>query len=746
MPTQPAILGTARLGNVRLGYVPAALVPQRVSRVRILLAGVEARVRVQGLTIRDVLNDAPNTCSLTIDGSESPVGAQSLRVSINSDTPRLLFNGALQAVGLSYQLQPDQLVWPASAIDDTPRANRRRPFGTWTTVSATTVVQDLVAVFAPGFTSTHVEAALPAVSVILDGSEGMNGALTQIANLIGGYFYWEDGDLHFFLTEATDTPDDLDSTPGRFLDDPPIQVTSDDSQLRTRVFGKGHGEALLTDVLANEPILPVANVAAWFGTVGAGGQAIALSQILAYTGVQLGVGGSLVGPGAAPPVAPSGTAVPGSGMSMGVYRYAYTDVTAAGESLPSPLGTVTTGAAFAAPSTAPTVAAWIGSGFRDYAVTFVTADGETTEGPRLQDRTFGGIAVQVQSVPLGPAGVIARKVYRTTGNAVNGPPPPSQLKLVGTINDNTTTVLNDGVADGSLGANVPTTNTSGGTVVNVAGIAIGASPTTSRKLYRTVVGGAQLKLVTTLANNTATTYTDSTADGSLGANAPTSDTSGISFAGGQVNAGSTAILTASAAPFQSGGGWALAGGDQVVRYTGIAGNSLTGVPATGPGTLGTTVLYGSQILPAPALIGVTGNALAILKGTLINVWVQRDDVAAQAELAARDGRDGIIEAPPISDERRNEASLIALGDASLARYSRPLVTVTYACRDPKTKSGKPITIDLASPPIHETLTIQECTIDQIDVAPGLLPRFTVTASSVRQSLDALLRQLLAAAA
>jgi hypothetical protein len=43
---------------------------------------------------------------------------------------------------------------------------------------------------------------------------------------------------------------------------------------------------------------------------------------------------------------------------------------------------------------------------------------------------------------------------------------------------------------------------------------------TSRKIYRTAAGGATYKLVTTLSDNTTTTYTDNTADGSLGAEAP----------------------------------------------------------------------------------------------------------------------------------------------------------------------------------------------------------------------------------
>lgn len=51
-------------------------------------------------------------------------------------------------------------------------------------------------------------------------------------------------------------------------------------------------------------------------------------------------------------------------------------------------------------------------------------------------------------------------------------------------------------------------------------------PVTSRKLYRTVNAGSTFKLLTTFTDNTTTTYTDNTADGSLGADAP-SDYTGL---------------------------------------------------------------------------------------------------------------------------------------------------------------------------------------------------------------------------
>ena len=56
--------------------------------------------------------------------------------------------------------------------------------------------------------------------------------------------------------------------------------------------------------------------------------------------------------------------------------------------------------------------------------------------------------------------------------------------------------------------------------VLVSGIAVGEVGTTARKVYRTEAGGSTYKLLTTISNNTATTFLDNVADGSLGAAAP----------------------------------------------------------------------------------------------------------------------------------------------------------------------------------------------------------------------------------
>lgn len=87
-----------------------------------------------------------------------------------------------------------------------------------------------------------------------------------------------------------------------------------------------------------------------------------------------------------------------------------------------------------------------------------------------------------------------------------------------------TFVTADGETDGGdISAAVTVSNNTLNGRVSVTNIPIGGSRVTSRKLYRTVAGGSTYLLLETIANNTATTYTDNVADAALGAGVPTSN-------------------------------------------------------------------------------------------------------------------------------------------------------------------------------------------------------------------------------
>lgn len=86
-----------------------------------------------------------------------------------------------------------------------------------------------------------------------------------------------------------------------------------------------------------------------------------------------------------------------------------------------------------------------------------------------------------------------------------------------------TYVTADGETEGGLISDVLTVSdkTSDGQVTVT--IPVGGTSVTSRKIYRTEAAGTSYKLLTTVADNSTTEYTDNTADSGLGAEAPTTN-------------------------------------------------------------------------------------------------------------------------------------------------------------------------------------------------------------------------------
>jgi uncharacterized phiE125 gp8 family phage protein len=79
---------------------------------------------------------------------------------------------------------------------------------------------------------------------------------------------------------------------------------------------------------------------------------------------------------------------------------------------------------------------------------------------------------------------------------------------------------------GDISAAVTVANKTASGKVLLSSIPIGGSTVTSRKIYRTAANGAVYYLLATIADNTTTTYTDNIADASLGASAPSANTTG----------------------------------------------------------------------------------------------------------------------------------------------------------------------------------------------------------------------------
>jgi hypothetical protein len=407
-------------------------------------------------------------------------------------------------------------------------------------------------------------------------------------------------------------------------------------------------------------------------------------------------------------------------------------------------------------------------------VTYGTSSGETLPGGyNAVTLASNADTVDLSNLPIsGDGRVTKRKIYRTAAGG-------GAYRLEATINDNTTTTYRSGtVTDGALGANPPTTNTTGSggltpgawyawtfryvtstggetdiapligvsmpagaDTVNLSGITVSPdSRVTKRRIYRTIANGATpYKLEAEISDNTTTTYTSTKTDAQLGADLIQGNTTA---AGGQVSLSGIEIGSAGTTARKiyrtaSGGAAhmlaATLSNNTATTYTdnqsdaslGASAPSteviqLVGIPASGPGA----VLY--EIRPNED----------------VNIFIQCDDTAAQAALAALEGggSTGVVE-HVLQDRRLGLAEATATGKADLALFARPLVTIQYATRDPNTRSGKSVHIDVPELSLVGDLTIQTVEITEIDTHPGLHPMYRVTCSSVRFSFEDAVRRM-----
>jgi hypothetical protein len=213
------------------------------------------------------------------------------------------------------------------------------------------------------------------------------------------------------------------------------------------------------------------------------------------------------------------------------------------------------------PAAGPTVAAAstpagqtssVTPGTHRYAFTYVSASGETVASPNSGSVTMGAAGTQVinlTGVTVGPTGTTSRKVYRSNQGTT------TPLYYVGMIPDNTTTTFTDYSVDVELAPSAPTgaqvastpgnvdvgnhlyavtlvnqqgegaLGTASGTVtvsavsggngqVALTSVPVGAANTgtIARRVYRTLAGGSIYYFVGQINDNTTTTFTDNVSD------------------------------------------------------------------------------------------------------------------------------------------------------------------------------------------------------------------------------------------
>ena len=600
------------------------------------------------ITVRDVLN-APPSAQLKSQEIEPQVG-NTARVDVGTG---LEFEGIVQTVQQNFEEQRDQLSFDVTLSDFAWLLNRRRPFGCFESVSATDIVLSLIADFSSGFTTTAVQAGLPNVSIQFDGSLLFTEALQALTKEIAGQWYLEGKDLHFFTEELFDQPDDLTPSNDLLTRDTPISITTDISQIRTRQFGKGAGGTLAAAISPGQTVIEVLALEDFDPT----GQVIVGCQVLNYGAQETRV---TAVPRASGPGGLTATPV-NSGDTAGVItrnvRYAVSFVKDGVETTLSGSASVSGdvvgfgGSITSVKNIPPPPSLPFGGTFnRQYQFTLETSAGESFRTAGILSVgliRFEGSDIELKyTVNLGApdARVTSVKLYRTKiGNT-------SKFFTVASGLDSEEGVSKtflDTLEDESLGGRPPVEFASGpnrdfvfsriiGIQVQLSNIPTGSQGenVTARKIYRSVEGGP-FELLTTLGDNVTTTFLDNTSTGQ---------------------------------PFDPPTGEDESPGDlpPLIQFF------LIGIPSSGLGSI-------TDILS---------------QGTAVNMWVQRDDLDAQQKLSEREGGDGIHEGPIFVDTNLNQAELTRVLDALLVIYSTELKTIRYSTRDPKTRAGRTIHVDL----------------------------------------------------
>lgn len=579
------------------------------------------------------LNCLRNSLSLSLSTSQGsatfqvvdapPVPFTPLKIGLGSLADGdLIFRGKEQSMVQQRQETVNNQLWNGTAVDSSAEFNRHLAWGPYVNVPADVVALDLIAKFAPDFTGANVASGLAAVTTTFTG-DTMDAAFSQLATLVGGYYYRDMAyDVHLFLTESPDqTPDALDSFNTTLCLSPEMKWTADVTMTRNRVIGIGAA----TQAASGAPPGATSLIVQSTGLFGVSGTVlVAGSQRVTYTGSV----------GTIPP-APTLVLQTGGSVDAGVHGYAVVFRTATGSSLPGTITQITSvgpggmgnpivAAAFAfQPGNIPVEQLWWGA-------TFTNNLGETFLTP---GSLMGGTVANINNtqlsaynitVAIGPAGTTGRKLYRSTGTTS-----PLSWGLIATLADNTTTAYLDNAS--STGTIAPTTDTTHGQTVSMT-LSVGPLGTVARDVYRTTAGGSQLKFVGTVADNTTTAYVDTIADIALGVNAPIVDASGLI-------------------------------------------STLTGIPATGTGSITNYVFQGDSVA----------------------LYCERNDLTSQGIIKIIEGgkSDGIYEFKIVDTSFTTQTSLNARCDADLLQYASAngIIQVDYYTYDKKSMVGRPLHVN-----------------------------------------------------
>jgi hypothetical protein len=775
-----ARLGIGRLNAFRLNVYEQTF-PVYINGAPII-SGPALGLLIEGAQVVHALNDQVDTAAFTARGWQ-PIAGQRIDVYSGDRSPeRQLFGGRILETTQRYlsKAAAKNVVTDIKCIDHTWLLSRWKLSGTFIGASATDIIKYILTWNTQAYTSVNVQAGLPVIEAITFDNENVDAAITEICKQVGAYWFVDyQSDVHVFtVADRTATPI-TQAAPGQSND---LAISEDLSQVSTRIIGLGGGVGASVDVPAGATELPidlgVAATQQWYpssgGLVEVAAQRVTYAQLRGNTGR-----GAILGTGNAPSSAPALAPTVGAGLGTGTYKYAITHITASGQTLIGPVSAAQTGAGnpainalsvrASAYATNPTYypananIQWrVSILFQGSSNAVGPQTGAINTGNKYPEIWVGPIAtdpVTGQQYPSGlisrcPAKIIQIVFYRTTSGGTT-------VKVWDVLNGisegvNGWLLLTGDVTEADLPLQGGYPAASGGTQnqITVTLPAVPSPSVTYRGLYRTAINGSALKLVSNIAVGTAT-YVDAIPDASLTAAPPATDTS-LLREDGQITVGATSALVTDVTPFLddggAAGGWASIG-NLPVRYTGISGSNLTGIPSSGSGSVTSTVRYGAQVVVQARLVGIPSSGTGSLtrgarKGDMVALRLEVEDTAAMQAMADRLGQSGNLYAGLIeyvvNDSRLGPTELLAVIRATLAERKDPIQTVTYWTRDDSHDVGRLVTITTSTPVINGTFRIQRVTFSEIAIAGArttIRPKRTIDATNKLYIFSDLLRQI-----
>lgn len=718
-----ARLHVMRLGASRLDYYQPWF--------KVLIAGVDvtSHARITNCTINQELAQ-PHTMTLRVSGI-TPSQGQEIQVYMGDTTvSHQVFGGHILNLTTAYESTIANVAYDLSCIDYSWRLGEKTVLGTYANIAADVLVKTLMATYAPWATTNNVVSGLPVISSIAFTNQALSDCLTAIAQAIGGYSRLDYGkDLHFFITDTSGSAQPVTDAhlSGWSLDaQDSLGVATDLSQIRTRAIAVGQGKKASAAVPAGGTTIPVEDGSIYAAS---GGVLQVGTQRLSYTGKSTmdGQGGLTAGtPGSAPSPPSPAQATPfatGNLAAGGNYGYVVTFVSAAGESVASSSSTATIAAVgnAAQPSMTDVAGGSMAQGFvYAYMVTFVTAAGEAGYVPDT---------LHMSSGPLNNGS--GHNSFSLTNIPTSSDARVTKRKIYRSHNAGgwqpfqLVTTINDNTTttftDTLADASLGATMPTTDTASTgqiAVGIPTGPTGTTGRKLYRTVLGGSTFKLQSTTSDNTTTSVTDNTADASLGA----------TLASGTIGAspGDTTLAVTDLTKFPASG-W-VRFGSQVILYTGRSATSgagnLTGIPASGSGAITASIPAGSTVTNEPTLSGVPASGTGAVTTTInagdtVSIRVETNDTTAQATLATLiGGSDDGIVETVLSNSAWDLTTCAAEGAAELSLYKNAIASLKGTTRDQSVRLGRSVSFTLTNPPVNGSFQVQRVQLSDVAIAGG----------------------------